>query len=181
MGEDIKKATLGGGCFWCIEAVYEEVDGVLSVRSGYSGGEEENPTYALVSSGKSDHAEVVQIEYDSSKISYEEILDIFWNIHNPTTLNRQGNDIGVQYRSVIFYHDLLQKEIALNSKKEASKKFRDEIVTQIVPLETFYEAEGYHQDYFSKNPNQGYCQLVIAPKVDKFRDGHRDKLKKGQK
>ncbi len=165
-------ATLGGGCFWCLEAVFEETKGVLDVVSGYAGGESKNPTYEQVCQGTSNHAEVVQIEFDPSIISYEEILKIFWLIHDPTSLNRQGNDIGTQYRSIIFYHDEVQKEKAQKSITEVSQEFSKPIVTELKPLTTFYKAEAYHQNYFKNNPNQGYCTFVIAPKVKHFKQIH---------
>ncbi len=170
-------ATLGGGCFWCLEAVFEETRGVLEVVSGYAGGDVINPTYAQVSRGTTNHAEVVQITFDPDIISYEALLKIFWLIHDPTTLNRQGNDIGTQYRSVIFYHDAQQKEMAEASIKTFSTKFARPIVTQLLPLPTFYKAEDYHQDYFKNNPNQGYCSFVVAPKVEKFKGTYQDLVK----
>lgn len=166
--EKIELATLGGGCFWCLEAIYDDVKGIKSAKSGYAGGQMVNPDYKSVTTGKTGHAEVMQITYDASAISYEEILNIFWQIHDPTTLNRQGNDTGTQYRSIILYHDESQKKIAEESLKKAQSHFKDKIVTQIVLLEKFYEAEEYHQNYYKQNPNQGYCQFVIAPKVKKF-------------
>ena len=168
MSKNYEKATLGGGCFWCLEAVFENVKGVEDVISGYAGGHIDHPTYEAVCSGATGHAEVVQITYDPTIISYKDILEIFWKIHDPTTLNRQGADVGTQYRSVIFYHDEKQKEIAQKSKAEAQKNFASPIVTQILPLQKFWKAEDYHQDYFKNNPNQGYCQIVVAPKVEKF-------------
>ena len=163
-------ATLGGGCFWCVEAVFERVEGVLSVKPGYAGGKTLNPTYKEICSGKTGHAEVAQIEYDSKMISFEKILEIFWKSHDPTTLNRQGNDIGTQYRSVIFYHNKTQKEIAKISKKKvnASKLWRDPIVTEITKLNNYSDAEDYHNDYYKNNPNQPYCVFVIKPKLDKL-------------
>ena len=161
-------ATFGGGCFWCIEAVFERQEGVKSVTSGYAGGTKENPTYEEVCTGRTGHAEVVQIEYDPDTISYEELLDIFWKAHNPTTPNRQGADIGTQYRSIILYHNDAQREAALRSKEKASQMFDDPIVTEIVPLGEFYRAEEYHQDYFAKNPYAGYCTVVIRPKLRKM-------------
>jgi len=178
MEKRLEKATLGGGCFWCLEAVYENVKGVTDVVSGYAGGQTDNPDYRSVCSGTTGHAEVVQITYDPDVVSYKDLLDIFWTIHDPTTLNRQGADVGTQYRSVIFYHNDEQKRIAEASKKEAQAKFRDPIVTEIVPLTTFWPAEEYHQDYFRKNPHQGYCQAVVAPKVKKFEAHHGEWLKK---
>lgn len=170
-------ATLGGGCFWCLEAVFEETRGVLEVVNGYAGGDVVNPRYEQVSMGKTNHAEVVQVTFDANIISYEEILKIFWLIHDPTTLNRQGNDIGTQYRSVIFYHDAKQKEVAEASIKLFSTKFLNPIVTQLLPMPTFYKAEDYHQDYFKNNPNQGYCSFVVAPKVEKFKGVYKDLVK----
>ena len=163
-------ATLGGGCFWCVEAVFERVEGVLSVKPGYAGGKTLNPTYKEICSGKTGHAEVAQIEYDSKIISFEKILEIFWKSHDPTTLNRQGNDIGTQYRSVIFYHNKTQKELAEISKKKvnASKLWRNPIVTEITKLNNYSDAEDYHNDYYKNNPNQPYCVFVIKPKLDKL-------------
>jgi peptide-methionine (S)-S-oxide reductase len=163
-----EKATLGGGCFWCIEAVYKRVEGVRSVTSGYAGGSTPNPTYEQVCTGRTGHAEVTQIEYDPGAISYREILEIFWKAHDPTTLNRQGADVGTQYRSIIFYHGDDQRQIAEESKAQAQEQFSDPIVTEIEPLDVFYPAEGYHQDYFEMNPNAGYCRLVIHPKLKKL-------------
>ncbi len=170
-------ATFGGGCFWCLEAVFEETRGVLDVVSGYAGGEVKNPTYEQVCSGTTGHAEVVQITFDPRVISYEALLKIFWLIHDPTTLNRQGNDVGTQYRSVIFYHDEQQKEQAEASIKEFSSKFTKPIVTEVKPLEIFYKAEAYHQDYFKNNPNQGYCMFVVSPKVAHFKHEYKDLVK----
>ena len=170
-------ATLGGGCFWCLEAVFEETRGVIDAISGYAGGKLPNPTYEAVSSGTTEHAEVVQITYDASIISYEEILKIFWLIHDPTSLNAQGNDVGTQYRSIIFYHDETQKVKAKNSLKMFSSKFTKPIVTEIKPLEVFYKAEAYHQDYFKNNPNQGYCLFVVSPKVEHFKRELKDLAK----
>ena len=163
-------ATLGGGCFWCVEAVFERVEGVLSVKPGYAGGKTLNPTYKEICSGKTGHAEVAQIEYDSKMISFEKILEIFWKSHDPTTLNRQGNDIGTQYRSVIFYHNKTQKELAEISKKivNASKLWKNPIVTEITKLNNYSDAEDYHNDYYKNNPNQPYCVFVIKPKLDKL-------------
>jgi peptide-methionine (S)-S-oxide reductase len=161
-------ATLGGGCFWCTEAIYQMLPGVKSVVSGYAGGKIENPTYKQVCEGNTGHAEVIQIEFDPGVISYEKILETFWEAHDPTTLNRQGADTGTQYRSVIFYHSETQKAAAEKSKAAAQKDFIQPIVTEIRPLTKFYKAEGYHQDFYRNNPNQGYCRAVIQPKVDKF-------------
>jgi peptide-methionine (S)-S-oxide reductase len=161
-------ATLGGGCFWCLEAVFENVPGVRAVTSGYAGGQTPDPTYEQVCSKTTGHAEVVQIEFDPTKVSYEKLLKTFWKVHDPTTLNRQGADRGPQYRSIILCHDDAQRQDAEKSKKEAQPRFTDPIVTEIVPLKKFYPAEDYHQDYFRKNPNAGYCRVVIRPKLDKL-------------
>ena len=164
----LETATLGGGCFWCTEAVYQMLPGVKSVNSGYAGGTKENPTYEQVCSGDTGHAEVVQVKYDPKVLSYEKLLQTFWDIHDPTTVNRQGPDAGTQYRSIILYSSEAQKAAAEKSKAEAQKHFRQPIVTEIVPLKTFYPAENYHQDYYRDNPNQPYCRMVIRPKVEKF-------------
>jgi peptide-methionine (S)-S-oxide reductase len=161
-------ATFGGGCFWCLEALYEKVDGVKAVVSGYAAGKTENPTYEQVCSGKSGHAEVVQVEFDPKKVSYETLLAIFWDIHDPTTLNQQGADIGTQYRSIILYHNEEQKKAVEKSMQDAAKKFDNKVVTEIGPLPKFYPAEEYHQDYFRNNPNVPYCAYVIQPKLQKF-------------
>ena len=166
--ENTEKATIGGGCFWCIEAVYERIEGVVSVVSGYAGGDTENPTYREISSGKTGHAEVVQIEYLPDLISYEKILSLFWQAKDPTTLNRQGADVGSQYRSIILYHNDEQRKVAEKSKQEAQKDFNDSIVTEIKALDTFYPAEDYHQDYYDNNTTAGYCRVVIAPKLKKL-------------
>lgn len=167
---DTETAVLGAGCFWCVEAIYERVNGVIHVESGYAGGHVENPTYRQVVSGKTGHAEVALLEYDPNVISYEELLEVFWHTHNPTTLNRQGADVGTQYRSVIFYLNEEQKEIAETSlrKTDNSDLWDDPIVTQIEPLSNYSTAEDYHQNYYENNPNAGYCSVVIAPKVAKF-------------
>lgn len=170
-------ATFGGGCFWCLEAVFEETRGVLDVVNGYAGGKDKNPTYDQVSSGITGHAEVVQVTFDPTIIAYEALLKIFWLIHDPTTLNRQGNDVGTQYRSVIFYHNEEQKEKSEASIKEFSSKFTKPIVTEMKPLEVFYKAEAYHQDYFKNNPNQGYCMFVVSPKVQHFKHEYKDLVK----
>ncbi|MBK9138361.1 MAG: peptide-methionine (S)-S-oxide reductase MsrA [Verrucomicrobia bacterium] len=161
--------TVGGGCFWCVEAVFELVEGVKSVVSGYAGGHVENPTYKQVCEGRTGHAEVVRIEFDPAKVTVERLLEIFWDCHDPTTLNRQGADVGPQYRSIILYTTEAQRDAAEKSKAAAQKRFSRPIVTEIVPLRKFYEAELYHQDYFRNNPNQGYCAVVIAPKVEKMK------------
>ena len=166
----LETATLAGGCFWCLEAVYDQVKGVKDVVSGYTGGHVANPTYERVCSGKTGHAEAVQITFDPEQISYRELLEIFFSIHDPTTLNRQGADVGTQYRSAIFYHSEEQRQIAEQLVRELTeqKVFRDPIVTEIVPATIFYPAENYHQEYFVRNPYQPYCQFVVAPKVAKF-------------
>ncbi|HEY5909416.1 MAG TPA: peptide-methionine (S)-S-oxide reductase MsrA [Verrucomicrobiae bacterium] len=161
-------ATVGGGCFWCTEAIYQMLPGIKSVTSGYAGGSTENPTYKEVCTGTTGHAEVIQIAYDPQRVSYEKILETFWDAHDPTTLNRQGNDRGTQYRSIILYSSEAQRVAAEKSKADAQKRFNAPIVTQIVPLKKFYPAEGYHQDFYRSNPNQPYCRAVIRPKVEKF-------------
>ena len=171
-------ATLGGGCFWCLEAVYEELRGVKKVESGYSGGPVANPTYRQVCTGTTGHAEVVQVTFDPEVVSFREILEVFFTIHDPTTLNRQGADVGPQYRSAIFYHDEEQRRVAegVISELEAEGLWSDPIVTEVTPYVQFYPAEGYHQDYFSKNPSQPYCAAVVAPKVSKVRKMYFDRL-----
>jgi len=177
--DKIQTATFGGGCFWCIEAVFEELQGVIDVESGYAGGQTENPTYKEVCTGLTGHAEVCQIRYDPAKINYVDLLEVFFKVHDPTTLNRQGPDVGTQYRSVIFYHDDRQKAAAEKAKQELTRAgaYRGPIVTEIAPLAKYYPAEDYHQDYFRNNPNQGYCRAVVGPKVSKFRKVFREKLK----
>jgi len=170
-------ATLGGGCFWCVEAVYQELNGVLKVESGYSGGRIENPTYREICTGTTGHAEVAQITYDPAIVTFEEILEVFFTTHDPTTLNRQGNDAGTQYRSVIFYHNQEQQSIAEAAKIAAADLWDDPIVTEISPLDKFYKAEEYHQNYYRDNPSQSYCVYVVGPKVKKFREKFRNKLK----
>ena len=178
--KNLDTATFGTGCFWCTEAIFERVKGVESVVSGYSGGTVENPSYAQVCTGTTGHAECTQITYDPSVISYDELLEIFWKTHDPTTLNRQGNDVGTQYRSVIFYHNEAQKEKAEYYKKKLTEeKIWDKpIVTEITKFEKFYPAEDYHQEYYDNNQNQGYCAYVITPKVEKFEKIFKNKLKK---
>ncbi|WP_224013770.1 peptide-methionine (S)-S-oxide reductase MsrA [Ferruginibacter albus] len=173
-------ATFGNGCFWCTEAVFQELKGVLKVTSGYSGGTVENPTYKQVCTGTTGHAECLQIVYDPSVISYDELLEVFWKTHDPTTLNRQGNDVGTQYRSVVFYHSDEQKAKAEKYKDELNKAgaYPDPIVTIIEPFTKFYPAEDYHQNYFNENGDEPYCRLVIRPKVEKFEKVFKDKLKK---
>ena len=161
-------ATFGGGCFWCLEAVFERLDGVKSVTSGYAGGTRENPNYKEVCSGNTGHAEVIQIDFDPQKITYEKLLEIFWEAHDPTTMNRQGADAGTQYRSIILYHNEAQKQAAEKSKEQAQWRFPRPIVTEIVPLKRFYKAEDYHQDYYRNNSERQYCRFVIRPKVEKF-------------
>ena len=167
-------ATLGGGCFWCVEAVYQRVKGVLSVKPGYAGGHTQNPTYKEICTGKTGHAEVAQINFDTNIITYEQILNVFWQSHDPTTLDRQGNDVGTQYRSVIFFHNKEQKEIAEKSKKYAdnSEYWKNPIVTEITKLNNYSDAEDYHDNYYDNNPNQPYCLFVIRPKLNKLqKDG----------
>ena len=175
----IETATFGGGCFWCTEAIFLSLKGVVTVESGYSGGKFNNPTYKEVCTGETGHAEVVQITFDSKVISYKELLEVFWETHDPTTLNRQGADVGTQYRSVVFYHSPEQKEIAEKYKSELNKEnvFEKPVVTQISGFEKFWPAEDYHQDYYRNNSTKGYCQIVIVPKLEKFRRIFKDKLK----
>lgn len=176
---NLDTATFGGGCFWCIETVFQELKGVQTVTSGYAGGGISKPTYKEVCSGLTGHAEVVQITYDPQQITYEDLLKVFWTVHDPTQLNRQGNDVGTQYRSAIFYHNDAQREAAEKSAREVASQLWDApIVTQITAIHNYYPAEDYHQNYYNLNPNQGYCSLVIAPKVQKFREKFADKLKK---
>ncbi|MBI4673772.1 MAG: peptide-methionine (S)-S-oxide reductase MsrA [Chloroflexi bacterium] len=172
-------ATLGGGCFWCIEAIYNDIRGVNSAVSGYAGGHAKNPTYQQVCEHTTGHAEAVQIAFNPDVISYRDVLDIFFSIHDPTTLNRQGNDVGDQYRSVVFYHDAEQKRIAQETIKALTeaRAFKDPIVTQVEPFQEFYPAEAYHQEYYKNNPSQPYCRVVIALKVNKFRKSHAEMLK----
>jgi len=163
-------ATLGGGCFWCVEAVYQRVDGVIDVKPGYAGGHVKNPTYKEICTGNTGHAEVARVEFDPELISYDQILNVFWQAHDPTTVNRQGNDVGIQYRSVIFYHSESQKETAEKSKVEAGKSgyWTEPVVTEITELNNYSEAENYHNNYYNDNPNQPYCMFVIKPKLDKL-------------
>jgi peptide-methionine (S)-S-oxide reductase len=176
---DRELATLGGGCFWCLEAVFKDLRGVESVVSGYAGGEVENPSYEQVCSGRTGHAEVVQIAFDPKVVTFRDLLDVFFTIHDPTTKDRQGADVGPQYRSIILYHSPEQKAAAEAAIADLKAKgvWRAPIVTEFVPLEKFYPAEAYHQDYFEQNPRQRYCQIVIAPKVAKFRKEHLARLK----
>ena len=177
--DDLQKATFGGGCFWCTEAVFLQLTGVESVVSGYAGGEQPNPTYQAVCAGQTGHAEVIQVTFDSSLISFTELLEVFFKTHDPTTLNRQGNDTGTQYRSVVFHHDDEQREITerVISELKQSNAFADPIVTEVSPLTEFFPAEGYHQNYYQLNSAQPYCSFVIAPKLDKLNSAFGDKLK----
>ena len=173
-------ATFGGGCFWCLDASFRQLKGVEKVESGYAGGKRPNPTYEQVCSGATGHAEVIQVTYDPSVITYRDLLGVLFTIHDPTTLNRQGNDMGTQYRSVIYYHSPEQEKDAREVIAELEREhvYDDPIVTELQPLPTFYPAEGYHQDYFNKNPNQPYCSAVVAPKVSKIRKAYFDRLVK---
>jgi len=179
MEKELKKATLGGGCFWCTEAVYKELNGVVDVVPGYSGGNIKNPAYREVCTGRTGHAEVVQISYNPEVVSYKEILEVFFMTHDPTTLNRQGNDVGTQYRSAVFYHDEYQKETAEEVIRYFEKEniYNQPIVTEVAPFETFYKAEDYHKDYFERNEDQPYCQFIVAPKVAKFKKIFKNKIK----
>lgn len=176
---NLEKATLGGGCFWCLEAIYDQLEGVIDVISGYSGGKTAHPSYHEICTGLTGHAEVIQITYDPSIVSYKDLLDIFFDIHDPTTLNRQGNDVGTQYRSVIFYHNDVQKNIANQLIKdiEARKLWSNPVVTEISEFTDFYPAEEYHQEYYQHNTYQPYCQVVIAPKLEKFRKLYKNRIK----
>ena len=178
----IAHATLGGGCFWCLEAVFQELEGVQEVRSGYAGGHVANPTYEQVRAEETGHAEVVQLAFDSEQVTFREILEVFFAIHDPTTPDRQGNDVGPQYRSVIFYHDEEQREIAerLVDELQAEGAFSDPIVTQIAPLTKFYVAEAYHQNYFRQHGNQPYCTFVVSPKLTKFRKRFASRVKQSR-
>jgi peptide-methionine (S)-S-oxide reductase len=173
-------ATLAGGCFWCLEAVYADLEGVLRVESGYAGGTVPSPSYQQVCTGTTGHAEVAQVTFDPRVLSYRDLLDVFFNIHDPTTLNRQGHDIGTQYRSAIYYHSPQQKAAAEQTIRELSeaRRWANPIVTEVAPLAAFYKAEPYHQEYFAHNPFQPYCQAVVGPKVAKFRKQYRERLKK---
>jgi peptide-methionine (S)-S-oxide reductase len=179
MAERLEIATLAAGCFWCVEAVFSRLRGVEKVVSGYAGGTVPNPTYEEVCSGTTGHAEAVQVLFDPAVVSFADLLEVFWRTHDPTTWNRQGADVGTQYRSAIFWHDENQREIAERSKKEAGDAglWPDPIVTEIIPFTSFYRAEGYHQDYYEMNPHQGYCRLVIGPKIRKLEKDFDDKLK----
>lgn len=179
MSESLAKATLGGGCFWCIEAVFEQLRGVRSVVSGYAGGDVPNPSYEQVCSGRTGHAEVVQVTFDPSEVTFRELLEVFFTLHDPTTENRQGGDIGTQYRSIVLYHDEEQRKTAeeVIQEFEDAGVWDDPIVTEVTPLSTFYPAEAYHQEYYRNHPWQPYCQAVIAPKVSKLRQKFLNKLK----
>lgn len=177
----VQQATFAGGCFWCTEAIFKRLKGVSSVESGYAGGDMENPNYQAVSEGSTGHAEAVQVTFDPKLISFDTLLDVFWATHDPTTLNQQGNDIGTQYRSAIFYHSKEQKEKADKSKEQHQSKFSERIVTEIKPFEKFYKAEDYHQDYFDKNQSYPYCSFVIAPKVKKLLEKFGGKVKEEYK
>ena len=176
---NLETATLAAGCFWCVEAVFDDLQGVEDVVSGYSGGHTENPSYQEVCSETTGHAEVIQIKFNPNEISFKEILQVFFAVHDPTTLNRQGNDVGTSYRSAIFYHSDEQKRVAEEVIKEVTEGgvYDNQIVTQVAPFDKFYVAENYHQDYFANNPNQPYCAAIVAPKVSKFRKKFLDKLK----
>lgn len=174
-----KQATFGAGCFWCIEAVFDQLKGVSEVMPGYAGGHIKNPAYREVCEGRTGHAEVIRVKYDADVISYDALLEVFWFVHNPTTLNRQGNDVGDQYRSVVFYHDEEQRELAeaYKNKLDASGAFDDPIVTEITPITEYYDAESDHKDYYERNPEQGYCLAVVRPKVERFKAAFADRLK----
>ncbi|MCR6642715.1 MAG: peptide-methionine (S)-S-oxide reductase MsrA [Sporocytophaga sp.] len=177
---NIDTATFGAGCFWCVEAIFQDMKGVHKVVSGYTGGHVDNPTYKEICTGNTGHAEVIQVYYDPEVVSFKDLLEVFWQTHDPTTLNRQGNDVGTQYRSAVFYHNTEQKELAEKYKKELDKSgaFSSPIVTEIVPVSKFFPAEDYHQNYFNLNQGQPYCTYVIKPKVEKFKKVFGDKLKK---
>lgn len=170
-------ATLGGGCFWCTEAVFQQMAGITAVESGYTGGQVVNPSYEQICEGTTGHAEVVRLSFDPAVVSFREILEVFFTIHDPTTLNRQGNDVGTQYRSVIYYHTPQQQETARQVISEMANVWDAPIVTELSPTETYYKAESYHQNYFRQNPLQGYCAFIVAPKVSKFRQTFRDRIK----
>lgn len=177
--KNIEYATFGGGCFWCTEAIFEQLKGVLKVESGYSGGSVKKPSYKEVCTGNTGHAEVIHITYNPKEISFTDLLDVFFNTHNPTTLNRQGADVGTQYRSAVFYHNKEQKDAAnaMINALDKSGVFDDKIVTEVTEFDTFYPAENYHQDYYNNNKTQGYCQMVINPKLQKFQKKYKEKLK----
>jgi peptide-methionine (S)-S-oxide reductase len=177
--ENLETATFGGGCFWCLEPLFDNLKGVTDVVSGYAGGHTVNPTYQQVCSETTGHAEVIQVKFDPSVVAYQELLEVFFTMHDPTTLNRQGNDVGESYRSIILYHDVVQLETAKSviANLEQQKLWDHQFVTQVVPYSVFYLAEDYHQEYFARNPGQGYCRIIVAPKVAKFRKMFLEKLK----
>lgn len=177
LSSNLETATLAGGCFWCTEAIFKRLKGVGSVTPGYAGGEMENPSYEKVSGGKTGHAEAIQVKFDPSIISFETLLEVFFKLHDPTTKDRQGADVGSQYRSMIFYADEAQRKSALNSVKIAQKEYKDPIVTEITPFKNFYPAEEYHKDYYSKNPSLPYCRIIIDPKITKLMKEFKDKVK----
>lgn len=174
-----KQATFGAGCFWCVEAIFDALNGVVEVGPGYAGGHIKNPAYREVCEGRTGHAEVVRIVYDDTLVSFEELLEVFWFVHDPTTLNRQGNDVGEQYRSVIFYHDEEQRKLAEEYKRklDESKAYENPVVTEISPLTSYYDAEQDHKDYYLNNPEQGYCFAVVRPKLERFKAAFADRLK----
>ncbi len=180
MKNNTKTATLAGGCFWCTEAIFKRLKGVMSVLPGYSGGKIVNPTYDQVCKGNTGHAEAIQIKYEPKQIPYEKLLDVFWHTHNPTTLNRQGDDTGTQYRSIIFYHNEIQKQLAQKSLKKIEKEgiYQDKIVTEITPFTNFYVAEEYHKNYFDRNSNAPYCNFIIGPKIHKLTEKYGKEVKK---
>jgi len=180
MSTQMETATFGAGCYWCVEAIFQRLNGVVTVESGFSGGHVKNPSYREVCTGTTGHAEVCNITYNPSVITYLELLEVFWKTHDPTTLNRQGNDVGTQYRSAVFYHSQQQKEQALEMKEklDQAKIWEDPIMTEIVPFDTFYKAEDYHQDYYNQNASQPYCRFVITPKIEKFEKVFKDKIGK---
>ena len=179
--KQLETITLGAGCFWCVEAVFDDLQGVDDVVSGYMGGRSADPNYEEICTGQSGHAEVIQVKFDAATISLREVLEVFFAVHNPTTLNRQGNDVGTQYRSAIFYHTPEQKQIAeqVIQSVGGGKVWDDPIVTEVVPAATFYPAEEYHQEFFKRNPHQGYCMAVVSPKLSKFRENFSSRLKRG--
>lgn len=177
----LESAVIGGGCFWCVEAQYKMLKGVKKVVSGYAGGHLKNPTYKQICEGDTGHAEVIRVDYDPAVITFRDVIDLFWDAHDPTTLNRQGNDVGPQYRSIILFTSEEQKKVSEESKANAEKIIGKPIVTEIVPLEVFYPAEDYHQDYYKNNPYQGYCQAVVRPKVSKFKEKLQEKGKLEEK
>ena len=182
MNENLELATFGAGCFWCVEAIFQSLEGVQKVESGYTGGSIKNPSYREVCTGRTGHAEVIQLTFDPNVISFAELLEVFWETHDPTTLNQQGADKGTQYRSAIFYHSEEQKKIAEASLEAAEESglWPNKIVTEISPISAYYPAEDYHQDYYNSNKEQQYCSIVITPKMDKFKKRFRDKLKEGE-